>query len=247
MKNQFFAFHFWGPCILVSLLLFVGCKKKEAPSAPVPASENVKTEPQKIEPVPSDVISIQGTDQFIDFLKNNPMAIVDFTAVWCGPCQRLAPELDKIAAKYKDQGLKVAKVDIDRNPDIASAFNVQPIPDVRFFSGGKEILKVIGLDIGGIYIGTQDLLNRKGASPDGDLSKKKDPASVPLLPVPSKVQNEEEEPVEAPKTPDVKTPAEAPKTPDVKTPAEAPKTPDVKTPAVKTPAEAPKTPDVKKP
>ncbi|MDO5579567.1 MAG: thioredoxin domain-containing protein [Planctomycetia bacterium] len=184
MSNRFFLFHYWGPCIIAALLFVGGCKKKELPTpAPAPKTPEQKTDVPKVpESIPSDVVFIKGNDHFIEFLKNNPKAIVDFTATWCGPCQMIAPELEKIALRNKDKGLKVAKVDIDRNPDIASAYKVQPIPDIRFFLNGKEIAKVIGVDIGGLYIGTQDLLNRKLEN-EGKPEAPKAPAVSPKAPL----------------------------------------------------------------
>ena len=70
------------------------------------------------------------------YLGNKP-AIVDFTASWCGPCQRIAPILEELAAEYDGQIL-IYKVDIDRNPDLAKTFGVSSIPAILYIPVGNE-------------------------------------------------------------------------------------------------------------
>lgn len=70
------------------------------------------------------------------YLGEKP-AIVDFTASWCGPCQRIAPILEELAAEYKDK-IVIYKVDIDKERGLAEAFNVSSIPAVLFIPAGNE-------------------------------------------------------------------------------------------------------------
>ena len=76
------------------------------------------------------------------YLGEKP-AIVDFTATWCGPCQRIAPVLDQLAAEY-DGKVAIYKVDIDKNRDLAKAFNVTSIPAILYIPLNGEPVMTIG-------------------------------------------------------------------------------------------------------
>jgi len=68
---------------------------------------------------------------------------VDFWAAWCGPCKLVAPEMEKIAAKYEGS-IDVVKVDVDANPGLSRAFNILSIPTIAFFAPGKQPMGVVG-------------------------------------------------------------------------------------------------------
>jgi thioredoxin len=71
------------------------------------------------------------------------LVMVDFWAVWCGPCQMVAPIVDELAGEYAGK-LKVLKLNTDENPEIAGQFQIMSIPTILFFKGGQPVEKVIG-------------------------------------------------------------------------------------------------------
>ena len=77
--------------------------------------------------------------------KANSLVMVDFWAVWCGPCQAIAPVIDQLADQYAGK-VKMAKLDTDSNQGTAVRFNVRSIPTIMLFKDGKHVDTVIGAD-----------------------------------------------------------------------------------------------------
>jgi thioredoxin 1 len=75
--------------------------------------------------------------------KHEGLAMVDFWATWCGPCQIIAPFVEQLAAEYAGR-LKVAKLDVDASPRTPARFNVRSIPSVLFFKDGALVDTVVG-------------------------------------------------------------------------------------------------------
>lgn len=69
--------------------------------------------------------------------------LVDFFAVWCGPCRMVAPILDEIAEEYPNE-ITVVKVDTDKSPDIAGAFRVSAVPTMILFENGQPVHQMVG-------------------------------------------------------------------------------------------------------
>lgn len=82
------------------------------------------------------------TAEELKYLGNKP-AIVDFTATWCGPCQRISPILEELAKEY-DGKIVIYKVDIDKNRDLATAFNISSIPAIMYIPLNGEPVMTVG-------------------------------------------------------------------------------------------------------
>ena len=78
-----------------------------------------------------------------EVLNSDKPVLVDFWAVWCGPCKAIAPVVEEIARDYGAQ-LKVGKLDVGANPDTPMRFNVRNIPTLLVFKGGKVVDQVVG-------------------------------------------------------------------------------------------------------
>ncbi len=78
-----------------------------------------------------------------EVLNSHIPVIVDFWATWCGPCMMLAPVLEEIAEQY-DGEIKVAKVNVDEEPELAMQFKVVSIPMVALFANGTVVKTTVG-------------------------------------------------------------------------------------------------------
>ncbi|MEI7745005.1 MAG: thioredoxin [Chloroflexota bacterium] len=78
-----------------------------------------------------------------EVLNNDKPVVVDFWAVWCGPCKMVAPEMEKLAAKYAGV-VDVVKVNVDENPRLSQAFGIMSIPTIACFKPGEQPQGVVG-------------------------------------------------------------------------------------------------------
>ena len=93
------------------------------------ASENVK--------------ELTDTNFESEVLKSDVPTLVDFWAVWCGPCKQIAPTVDALATEYKGR-LKVAKMDVDHHQIVPQQYRVTSIPTLLIFKGGKVVGQLVG-------------------------------------------------------------------------------------------------------
>jgi thioredoxin 1 len=89
-----------------------------------------------------DIINVTDASFDDDVLKSDTPVLVDYWAAWCGPCKMIAPILDDVAKEYAGK-LKIAKVNIDENPETPRKYGVRGIPTLTVFKNGAvEATKV---------------------------------------------------------------------------------------------------------
>ena len=94
-------------------------------------------------------------ENFQELVLNNPKPVLlDFWAVWCGPCRMVAPIVEQIASERED--ILVGKVDVDTQPELAKKFGIVSIPTLILVQGGRETARVMG------YRPKADILKKLG-------------------------------------------------------------------------------------
>jgi len=93
-------------------------------------------------------MAMQFTDQNFEqeVLKSDKPVLVDFWAVWCGPCQMMGPIVEDLAKEVKDK-YKVGKMNVDENQETASKYGIMSIPTLIIFKNGKEVKQLVGVQL----------------------------------------------------------------------------------------------------
>ena len=93
----------------------------------------------------SESIMVLDSSTFeAEVIDSRQPTLVDFSASWCGPCKQLLPVIEDLASDY-DGRVRIAKVDLDSNQEIAIRYGVQAVPTLLFFENGEVVDRLVGV------------------------------------------------------------------------------------------------------
>jgi thioredoxin 1 len=91
----------------------------------------------------ADVIELSDDNFETEILRSEKPALVDFWAVWCGPCRQVAPSVEALASEYKGR-VVVGKLDIDQHQIVPQRYGIRSIPTLLVFKGGQVVGQIVG-------------------------------------------------------------------------------------------------------
>ncbi|HOL54900.1 MAG TPA: thioredoxin [bacterium] len=101
------------------------------------------------------VKAVSSADFDSEVINSSMPVLVDFWADWCMPCKMLSPIVEEVAEELADR-LKVVKVNVDENPDLAMSYGVQAIPTLLVFKDGRVVIETVG------YLSKKALMDKLG-------------------------------------------------------------------------------------
>ncbi len=91
----------------------------------------------------NDLVILQDATFDKEVLKSDVPVLVDFWAVWCGPCKAIAPAVEELAKQYKGK-VKIAKMDLDEHQQVPQQYGIRSIPTLLLFKGGRVVDTIVG-------------------------------------------------------------------------------------------------------
>ena len=91
----------------------------------------------------SEEVAVTLSNFDAEVIKSDVPVVADFWAEWCGPCRMIAPVLKQLAQEYKDK-IKIAKIDVDKEGELAEKYNIVSIPTILVFNKGEVVKQQIG-------------------------------------------------------------------------------------------------------
>ena len=85
------------------------------------------------------------TDKTFNEETNKGLVLIDFWATWCGPCRMQAPILDQLEQEYDEEEFRIAKMDVDENPETPQQFGIMSIPTLMLKKDGQVVEKAVGV------------------------------------------------------------------------------------------------------